>query len=88
MTDATTRVENNETVTMINAVDQESSFPEFEKDARHIEKIVTDEQVGKVVQHAHRVVVFFGGTTLMWQNVDLTHVDLTWQSNSVLFNTT
>ena len=60
----------------INAVDQESSFPEFEKNVKHIEKIVTDEQkqVGNVVTHAHRV----GGVLRKHsQNVDLTCVDLT-----------
>ena len=41
VTDAMTRVDNNETGTVINVVEHESSFPEFEKDARQVEKIVT-----------------------------------------------
>ena len=36
----------------------------------------------------HTEWVFCGSIDLMWQNVDLRCVDHTWQSNSILFNTT
>ena len=41
---------------MINVVEQESSFPELQKDGRQVEKIVTHEQkqVEKIVTHAHK----------------------------------
>ena len=90
VTDAMTRVDNNETGTVINAVEQESSFLESERVARQVEKIVTHEQrqVEKIVTHAHRV------GSVLWRHQshvakhDLTCVDLTWRSNSILFNTT
>ena len=62
------RNDNDETATVINMVDHESSFLEFLKNARQVEEIVTHEQrqvekivtheqkqVEKVVTHAHRV---------------------------------
>ena len=52
-----TRVDNNETGRVIDVVEHESSFFEFEKGAKQVEKVVTHEpkQVDKVVTHAHRV---------------------------------
>ena len=66
-------------------VEHESSSVGFDKDARQVENTVTHEQkqVEKVVTHAHRVGGVCGGISLMWKNVDLT-----WQRNSILFNTT
>ena len=59
VTDAKTRVDENETgtVIMISAVVQESSYSEFENEPKQVERIVTheQEQVEKVVTHAHRV---------------------------------
>ena len=54
VTDAMTRVDDNETGTVINVVEQKSSFSEFENEQKQIEKIVT-EHVEKVVTHAHSV---------------------------------
>ena len=39
--DAMTRVDDNETGTVINVVEQESSFSEFENEQKQVEKIVT-----------------------------------------------
>ena len=45
-----TRVDDNETGTVINAVEHESSFLEFDKGARQVEKVVTHAQkVGGVL---------------------------------------
>ena len=68
VTDAMTRVDDNETGTVINVVEQESSFSEFDNAQKQVDKIVTQdqkqverivthgqEQVEKVVTHAHRV---------------------------------
>ena len=68
VTDAMTSVDDNQTGTVINVVEQESSFCEFDNAQKQVEKIVTQdqkqverivthgqEQVEKVVTHAHRV---------------------------------
>ena len=52
------RVDNNdETGTVINVVEQVPSFPEFEKDARQVENIVTHEQrqAVKIVTHENKL---------------------------------